>query len=100
MLEASTVDSHEFRVLPCHYAVDFASEDCGVTVFFAFQFQSDCVKFFHEVKVVDESLFPIDCIANDPTARVIINKLNIAPSEIEDISNSVASIKVQGIKPA
>jgi len=54
---------------------------------------------FHEVKVMDESPFPIESIVNDPTAKAIINKTNISSEEIGDIANSVLSIKVQGVKP-
>ena len=54
---------------------------------------------FQEVKIIDEAPFPIDCIANDPSAKAIINELNIPPEEIKGIANSVLSIKVQGIKP-
>ena len=54
---------------------------------------------FREVRIVDEVFFPIECIANDPTAKAIINKMNIPSEEIKDIANSVLSIKVQGIKP-
>jgi arsenite methyltransferase len=51
---------------------------------------------FQEVSILDEALFPIDCIANDPTAKAIINKVQATK---EDIENSVASIKVQAVKP-
>ena len=54
---------------------------------------------FQEVRIIDETLFPIDCMANDPTARVIINELKITKEDIKNIENSVASLKVQGIKP-
>ena len=54
---------------------------------------------FGEVTVMDEALFPIDCIANDPTAKAIIDKTNTSSEEIKDIANSVLSIKVQAIKP-
>jgi SAM-dependent methyltransferase len=54
---------------------------------------------FDEVKVVDETIFPVDCMANDPTAGAIINKLNITNETVEDIASSVVSIKVHGIKP-
>jgi len=53
---------------------------------------------FHEVKIIDETVFPIECMANDPTTKAIINKVNIPAGEIENIANSVVSIKVQGIK--
>jgi len=54
---------------------------------------------FRGVRIVDEIFFPIECIANDPTAKAIINKMNIPSEEIKDLANSVLSIKVQGIKP-
>ena len=54
---------------------------------------------FQEVKIIDEASFPIDSIANDPTAKAIISLMNISSEEIKDIANSVLSIKVQGIKP-
>ena len=54
---------------------------------------------FREVKVMDETTFPVECMANDPTAQAIINELNITTEDIKDIENSVVSIKVQGIKP-
>ncbi len=54
---------------------------------------------FQEVRVIDETTFPIECMANDPTAQAIINELNITTEDIKDIENSVVSIKVQGIKP-
>jgi len=54
---------------------------------------------FPEVKIVDETLFPIDCMVNDPTAGAIIDKLNITREKIEDITSSVASIKIHGTKP-
>jgi len=54
---------------------------------------------FHEVKIIDETFFPIECIANDPTAKAIISEMNIPLEEMKDITNSVLSIKVQGIKP-
>jgi len=54
---------------------------------------------FREVKVMDEAVFPIECMANDPTAKAIINDLNITTEDIKDIENSVVSIKVQGIRP-
>ncbi len=54
---------------------------------------------FREVKIVGEASFPIEGIVNDPTAKAVINKLNIPSEEIKDISSSVLSVKVQGIKP-
>ncbi len=54
---------------------------------------------FQEVKVVGETAFPIEFIANDPTAKAIIENLTIPPEKIKEISSSVVSIKVYGVKP-
>lgn len=54
---------------------------------------------FQNVEIVDEALFPINSMVNDPTAKVIIKTLAAIPSEeIEAAASSVMSIKVQGIK--
>jgi len=54
---------------------------------------------FQEVTIVDETSFPIECMVNDPVAKVIINQMNLTPEDLKGFDNSVASIKVQGIKP-
>ncbi len=54
---------------------------------------------FHEVKIIGEANFPIDCIVNDPTAKAIIDKLNLSTGIIENFASAVISIKVQAIKP-
>ena len=54
---------------------------------------------FQEINVLDEAIFPIDCVSDDPTVDAIINKMDLSEDEIKDTASSVASIKVQGIKP-
>ena len=54
---------------------------------------------FQEVKVIDEAAFPVKYITNDPTAKAVINKMNLSEDKVKDTANSVVSIKVQGIKP-
>jgi ubiquinone/menaquinone biosynthesis C-methylase UbiE len=54
---------------------------------------------FQEVKVIDEAVFPVEYITNDPRAKAIINKMNLSEDKVKDTANSVVSIKVQGIKP-
>jgi len=54
---------------------------------------------FEEVQVLDEAIFPIDYMANDPTVQAVIKELNLPEEEIKDTASSVASIKVRGIKP-
>lgn len=54
---------------------------------------------FRDVNIVDESTYPVKFLANDATATAIIKGLKITPAEIDDIGNSIASVKVQGVKP-
>ncbi|MGB2815083.1 MAG: arsenite methyltransferase [Dehalococcoidales bacterium] len=54
---------------------------------------------FQEVSVLDESIFPIDCVSDDPMVQGIVKELDLTEAKIKDTENSVASIKVQGIKP-
>ena len=54
---------------------------------------------FQKVRIIDETSFPIDLIANDPIAHAIIENVNVSEEKIKEIGNSVVSIKVEGIKP-
>jgi arsenite methyltransferase len=54
---------------------------------------------FQDVRVVDETLFPIEFVANDPTTKGIIDSLGMTLDQVKGIANSVVSIKVSGIKP-
>ncbi len=54
---------------------------------------------FQEISIIDETSFPIEGIANDPTAKVIIENLEIPPEKIKEVANSVISIKVSAVKP-
>jgi SAM-dependent methyltransferase len=54
---------------------------------------------FQEVRIIDETSFPIDCMANDPTAKALIETLNVPLEEVIEVASSVMSIKVDGVKP-
>lgn len=54
---------------------------------------------FHQVEVVDEANFPIEFMANDPTAKAIMDNLNISIEKLNDVIDSVASVRVYAIKP-
>lgn len=53
---------------------------------------------FSAVEIVDETVFPIEYIANDPTAKAVIGKLNLSEDSIKDTASSVVSIKVTALK--
>lgn len=54
---------------------------------------------FQEVKVVEENYFPVENMANDPTAQAIAKTSEIPLDKIKKITNTVSSVKVCGIKP-
>ena len=54
---------------------------------------------FQDVKIVEETRFPIDFIVNDSTAKAIMKQSNIPVKNAKTLASSVASIKVYGIKP-
>jgi len=54
---------------------------------------------FREVEIVDEAVFPVEFMANDPTVGAIIDKITIPMEKVMDVASSVVSIKVQGVKP-
>jgi SAM-dependent methyltransferase len=53
---------------------------------------------FRDIKVVDETIFPIDCMANDPTAQAIIKEIKVPTDQIMEFANSVLSVRVQARK--
>ncbi len=53
---------------------------------------------FEAVQIVEETFFPIECMANDATAQAIVKDAGLSPERITEIEHSVASIKVSGIK--
>jgi hypothetical protein len=55
---------------------------------------------FEKVKVMREDKYPLDDFIDDPAAKVIMTDLKITPEQVNDISDSIASVKVQGLKPA
>ena len=55
---------------------------------------------FEKVIVVDETTYPLDLLLDDETTKGILEDLKITPEQAKDIAASVASVKVQGVKPA
>jgi len=53
---------------------------------------------FQNVRIVEETALPFDCMANDPTAKAIMGNFKIPPEKVKEVANSIVSIKVFGIK--
>ncbi|OGP87399.1 MAG: arsenite S-adenosylmethyltransferase [Deltaproteobacteria bacterium RBG_16_48_10] len=54
---------------------------------------------FEDVRVIDETTFPVEFMANDPTLNKIIKSREVVAQKLEEISSSVVSLKVSAIKP-
>ncbi len=53
---------------------------------------------FKDIRIVDETPFPVQSIVNDPTAKAIMEALKIAPETVAEVASSVVSLKVHGVK--
>jgi len=54
---------------------------------------------FQNIKIIEEAHFPVECMANDPTAKMLMKSIKISPEKINDLANMVISIKISGVKP-
>jgi len=54
---------------------------------------------FQDIKIIEETTFPVECMINDPTVKAIIKNANIPVKKVKEIAGSAASIKVYGVKP-
>ena len=53
---------------------------------------------FEMVTVIEENFFPVENMANDPTAQAIAKTKEVPVEELGKIANAVASVKVSAIK--
>jgi arsenite methyltransferase len=54
---------------------------------------------FQDVRIIDETSFPVEFIANDPTAQELIKNSKMPPEKVREVASSIISIKVYGAKP-
>jgi len=54
---------------------------------------------FQEVRIIEETSFPIECMTNDPAAKLIMENLEIPLETVQEVAASVVSAKVYGVKP-
>lgn len=54
---------------------------------------------FQDIQIVQETSFPLESLANDPTARAIIEDANLPPEERRGIASSVVSLGISAVKP-
>jgi len=53
---------------------------------------------FEQVRIVDQTLFPVEFLVNDPAVKKIIEGLGLKPEETKKVASSVVSIKVHAVK--
>src|SRR4030042_4364070 len=53
---------------------------------------------FKQTKVLDETIFPTEFLANDPTTGEVIKNLKLSRARAKDLANSVVSLKVSAVK--
>ncbi len=53
---------------------------------------------FKQVKVIDETIFPVELMTNDPTAQAVLQNLKIPAEAVKELARSIASLKVYGVK--
>lgn len=54
---------------------------------------------FQDVMVIDETLVPVEYVANDPTAQAVIKDSSISPETLTEMASSIVSVKVSAVKP-
>jgi arsenite methyltransferase len=54
---------------------------------------------FQGVTILEETTFPLEFLANDPTAMAIAENLHLTEEKAQDLARSIASIKVYATKP-
>ncbi|MBS7633516.1 arsenite methyltransferase, partial [Candidatus Bathyarchaeota archaeon] len=54
---------------------------------------------FQDVKIVEETRFPIEYMANDCTVKALVADSKISRRTLKGLDNAVASIKVSAVKP-
>ncbi|NYT02477.1 MAG: arsenite methyltransferase [Methanosarcinales archaeon] len=55
---------------------------------------------FQYVQIVDESAFPLDCLANESAGQQVMGKSKIPARKLKEVEASISSLKVSAFKPA
>ena len=53
---------------------------------------------FKDVKVIDETPFPVEYMISDPTVQTIVRNLEISPEMAREVASSIVSLKVAAAK--
>jgi ubiquinone/menaquinone biosynthesis C-methylase UbiE len=53
---------------------------------------------FRDVRVVEETIFPIEDVLNEPSVKKIVKSMGLSPEQLKRLEKSVVSIKVSAVK--
>jgi arsenite methyltransferase len=53
---------------------------------------------FEEVKVLQETVYPIDCVISEPETKKAISRLRLTQEQLENVASSIVSISVSASK--
>jgi len=53
---------------------------------------------FQEVKVIEETTFPVEYLVNDPAGKAVVEDSGIRAEDLEEIADGILSVKASGIK--
>ncbi len=53
---------------------------------------------FQEVGIMDERAFSLDCYSDDPIAAAVLENTGISPEQLQEVADTIVSIKVRGVK--
>jgi hypothetical protein len=53
---------------------------------------------FRDVKVVEETNFPIEDVLNEPSVKKIVKSMGLSTGQLKKLEKSVVSIKVSAVK--
>ena len=54
---------------------------------------------FTEVEITEEKRFPVKLMANDPTAKAVIENMDIPREKLNEVAEAAVSISVRALKP-
>lgn len=54
---------------------------------------------FQDVEILEGTRFPVEYMANDPTAKALVKKTKVPTKTVESIADAIESVKVYGVKP-
>jgi len=54
---------------------------------------------FQDVEILEGTRFPVEYMANDPTAKALIKETKVPTKTAKSIADAIESVKVYGVKP-